>query len=409
MKKLKGIITIVLICIIQMIVCTSVYAIPPSSDVIYRGIDVSEYQGYINYNEVRNSGIDIVYIRSSEGTNFVDPYFRENYNNAKAAGLKVGFYHYVTSRSPSEAVIEADYFASVIEGTSPDCLLAMDFEYFGGLASYDVNAISRAFLERLEYVTGKKAIVYSDAYNAGNVFDSSLSSYPLWIAEYGVEEPELYANWSEWTGFQYSDTGSIPGISDYVDLDRFTENIFLDNTDAIVNGGNNVTPQNGGVDITITVVAGDTLAKIAYEYGTTVDSLSRLNNIQNPNLIYIGQRLIVRTTENSQSYTNESTIYYTVKSGDTLSEIANEYNVTVQSIASENGISNPNLIYAGQTLRIESVRYDTHATGNTIYTVKPGNTLSGIAVRYGTTVNELVRLNNIANPNLIYVGEKLRI
>lgn len=408
MKKLKCIFTIMLVFIIQMIVSV-VYALPPSSETIYNGIDVSEYQGYINYNLVRNSGIEVVYIRTSEGTNFIDPYFRENYNNAKAAGLKVGFYHYVTSRSPSEAVIEADYFASVINGTSPDCLLAMDFEYFGGLASYEVNAISRAFLERLEEVTGKKAIVYSDAYNAGNIFDSSLSSYPLWIAEYGVNEPELYRNWSSWTGFQYSDTGRISGINGYVDLDRFTEDIFLDNNDAISNSGNNILPQNGGTDITVTVVAGDTLAELAYRYGTTVESIVRLNNIQNPNLIYVGQRLIIRTTENVQGNENSSTVYYTVRSGDTLSEIANKYNVTIQSIASENGISNPNIIYAGQVLRIETVRYDVHATGNTIYLVRPGDTLSGIAQRYGTTVSELVRLNDIQNPNLIYVGEKLRI
>lgn len=408
MKKLKCIFTIMLVFIIQMIVSV-VYALPPSSETIYNGIDVSEYQGYVNYNLVRDSGIEIVYIRTSEGTNFIDPYFRENYNNAKAAGLKVGFYHYVTSRSPSEAVIEADYFASVINGTSPDCLLAMDFEYFGGLASYEVNAISRAFLERLEEVTGKRAIVYSDAYNAGNVFDSSLSSYPLWIAEYGVNEPELYRNWSSWTGFQYSDTGRISGINGYVDLDRFTEDIFLDNNDAISSSGNNVLPQNGGTDVTITVVAGDTLAELAYKYGTTVESIVRLNNIQNPNLIYVGQRLTIRTTENVQGNENSSTMYYTVRSGDTLSEIANKYNVTVQSIALENGISNPNIIYVGQVLRIETVRYNVHATGNIIYLIRQGDTLSGIAQRYGTTVNELVRLNDIQNPNLIYVGEKLRI
>ena len=179
MKKLKFSFVLTLILLLQ-IISSFAYAISPSSDVIYRGIDVSEYQGYINYNSVRDAGIDIVYIRTSEGTNFIDPYFRENYNNAKAAGLKVGFYHYVTSRSTQEAIEEADYFASVINGTSPDCLLAMDFEYFGGLSNSEVNAISIAFLQRLEEVTGKKAIVYSDAYNAGNVFDSSLSSYPLW-------------------------------------------------------------------------------------------------------------------------------------------------------------------------------------------------------------------------------------
>lgn len=406
MKKIKLFLVIIVI-LISIFVIGNVYAIPPSSNTIYNGIDVSEYQGYVNYNLVKESGIDIVYIRSSEGTNFIDPYFRENYNNAKNAGLKVGFYHYVTSRSVEEAVIEADYFASVIDGTSPDCLLAMDFEYFGGLSSFEVNAISRAFLERLESVTGKRAIVYSDAYNAGNVFDSSISNYPLWIAEYGVNEPELYRNWSAWTGFQYSDVGRISGIDAYVDLDKFTENIFLDDTSAINNTGSDKYPQNNISNVTVTVEPGDTLSYIAYRYGTTVNSIVRLNNIQNPNLIYVGQRLLIRTTENVKQ--GNSTVYYTVKYGDTLSKIAKEYNITVQSIASENNISNPNIIYVGQILRIQTLRYDVHATGNTIYLVKYGDTLSKIALRYNTSVNELVRLNNIQNPNLIYVGEKIRI
>ncbi len=408
MKKLK-LVSIFVFVITLLLTITNMYALPPSSNVIYNGIDVSEYQGNIDFNLVKTSGIDIVYIRSSEGTNFVDPYFRQNYDNAKAAGLKVGFYHYVTSRSVDEAYVEADYFASVIDGTSPDCLLAMDFEYFDGLANSEVNAISLAFMQRLEAATGKKCIVYSDAYNAGNVFDSSLSIYPLWIAEYGVAEPELYNNWNSWTGFQYSDTGSVSGISDYVDLDKFTEDIFLDDTSAISNSGENYEPQNPILDVTVTVEPGDTLSYLAYKYGTTVNSIASLNNIQNPNLIYVGQRLIIRSTENSQMSQNGSIVYYVVRSGDTLSKIASMYNVTVQSIASQNSIANPNIIYVGQTLVIQTVRYNVHATSTTIYQIKYGDTLSEIALKYGTTVDELVRLNNISNPNLIYVGEKLRI
>ena len=72
MKKYKISILLVFTLVIQMIF-TTCYAISPSSNVIYNGIDVSEYQGNINFESVRNAGIDIVYIRSSEGTNFVDP------------------------------------------------------------------------------------------------------------------------------------------------------------------------------------------------------------------------------------------------------------------------------------------------------------------------------------------------
>lgn len=94
--------------------CLSCYAFGPSSDTIYQGIDVSNWQGLINYSAVRNSGIEVVYIKSSEGQSYIDPYFETNYANAKANGLKVGFYHYVTARNTQEAQAQADFFARVV-------------------------------------------------------------------------------------------------------------------------------------------------------------------------------------------------------------------------------------------------------------------------------------------------------
>lgn len=73
------------------------YAITESSEVLYNGIDVSDWQGYIDYSQVKNSGIDIVYIKASQGSTIIDSYFEANYNNAKANGLKVGFYHFLTA------------------------------------------------------------------------------------------------------------------------------------------------------------------------------------------------------------------------------------------------------------------------------------------------------------------------
>ncbi len=73
------------------------YAITPNSNPQYQGIDVSDWQGYIDYRRVRESGIEIVYIKASQGNNIKDPYFEINYENAKANGLKVGFYHFLTA------------------------------------------------------------------------------------------------------------------------------------------------------------------------------------------------------------------------------------------------------------------------------------------------------------------------
>ena len=119
----------------------------PSNEQIYQGIDVSSWQGNIDFSAVKNSGIDFVYIKSSEGTRYIDPYFEQNYQNAKANGLKVGFYHYVTARNTEQAREQANFFARVISNKSPDCRLAMDFESFGNLTVNEINQISMVFLE----------------------------------------------------------------------------------------------------------------------------------------------------------------------------------------------------------------------------------------------------------------------
>jgi len=96
----------------------------------------------------------------------------------------------------------------------------------------------------------------------------------------------------------------------------------------------------------------------------------------------------------------------TIKPGDTLSAIAARYGTTVNALAKANGISNPNLIIAGHKLVIAGDKYE---GGASTYKVKKGDTLSAIARRYGTTVDALVRENNIANRNLIYPGQELKI
>ena len=91
-KFISGVIIFVFVFCIQI---NHTYALTPASNLSYQGIDVSNWQGYINYREVKESGIEVVYIKSSQGTNIKDAYFDINYENAKANGLKVGFYHFL--------------------------------------------------------------------------------------------------------------------------------------------------------------------------------------------------------------------------------------------------------------------------------------------------------------------------
>lgn len=182
-----------------------------------------------------------------------------------------------------------------------------------------------------------------------------------------------------------------------------------------------------------TVQSGDTLSGIANRFSTTVNTLASLNDISNPNRIYVGQHLLVRqassnTTSSTSTGTSTSTTSgnsssatgtYTVKAGDTLSGIANKVGTTYESLAQINKISNPNRIYVGQVLKLSATSTSSNASQSQsttsssstagTYTVKAGDSLSTIASRYGTSYETLAKLNNISNPSLIYVGQVLKL
>ena len=190
------------------------------------GIDVSHWEGDIDFREVKQAGIRFVYIKASEGTTDIDPDFERNYREARKARLKIGFYHYVTARTEDEGRAEASHFADVIRGKKYHGCPVMDFESFGNLTKERINEVSLAFMQELSDATGKRVAIYSDANNATNTFDIRLSVYPLWIAEYGVSRPDMRNHWRRWAGWQYTDSGRVEGISGTVDRDYFTEDIL---------------------------------------------------------------------------------------------------------------------------------------------------------------------------------------
>lgn len=180
------------------ILIAPVYAFGPSNPTLYEGIDVSGWQGNIDFAQVKNDGIEIVYMKASEGSSFVDPYFNQNYTNAKKNGLKVGFYHYLTARSVEEAVEEARFFVATISGKTPDCKLAMDFESFGNLSISEINQIGITFVKTVKNLSKKEVTIYSDTSNASSVFEGELTNYTLWVAQYEVEKPTPNGNWNTW-------------------------------------------------------------------------------------------------------------------------------------------------------------------------------------------------------------------
>lgn len=194
-----------------------------------QGIDVSHWAGKINFRRVKNSGIRLVYIKATEGTDYIDPDFERNYRDAHREELGIGFYHYVTARSTNDAMAEARFFASQIRDKIHHARAAMDFESFGDLSTTQVREISLRFLETLEREFRYRPVLYSDASNASTRFaDRRLIRYPLWIADYDVRRPDMENPWSEWNGWQYTDQGRVRGISGDVDRDHFRKEILID-------------------------------------------------------------------------------------------------------------------------------------------------------------------------------------
>lgn len=171
---------------------------------------------------------------------------------------------------------------------------------------------------------------------------------------------------------------------------------------------------------------GEYLSSIAVQYGVSVNELISANGLSNPNVIVPGQRLVIPGVGgNSAAYdalasnaVPASGGYYTVQRGDSLSSIAVTNGMSMDDLMRLNGIGNANFIWVGQQLRLSARVSTVNVTidqqpqpqlAGTIYTVRPGDTLSQIAANYGTTAQSLLIANGLPNANFVWVGQQLRI
>ncbi len=152
---------------------------------------------------------------------------------------------------------------------------------------------------------------------------------------------------------------------------------------------------------------GDTLSVIAEDYGTSVSALMALNNISNANSLYVGQELVVPGGVGQVSTLGPTVV--TVKSGESLSLIAYRHGVTVSALMAENGITNADLVYVGQSLTIPGFVTATTTVAPLFVTVQPGDSLSLIAGRYDVSMSAIMEANGITNPDLLSVGQQLAI
>ncbi len=160
---------------------------------------------------------------------------------------------------------------------------------------------------------------------------------------------------------------------------------------------------------TVTVQPGDDLFTIASHYGTTVSALEAANGITNPNLVYAGAVLQIPGSPGAPAPATKVTL----QPGDTLIQLASQYNTTVAVLEAANGIANPNLVYAGAVVQIPAGAPAPAAASApavpTTVVVAVGQTLTSIAATYNTTVADLVSENDITNPNFVTAGTLLRL
>lgn len=185
------------------------------------GIDVSKWNGDIDWKTVKSTGsAAFAMIRSSYGYEDTDPKLADNVKGCEENDIPYGFYHYMYARTVKEAHMEAAYFLNVISGYSPEYPVVLDIEesFYDGMSKELVTDIVVAFMEDLENA-GYYAMIYSYAkFFDDNLIYDRIADYDIWVACWG-DESKLFENFSYHYGmWQYSETGKLDGIEEYVDL-----------------------------------------------------------------------------------------------------------------------------------------------------------------------------------------------
>ena len=247
-----------------------------------RGIDVSHFQGDVNWLSVAQSGVSFAFAKATEGTSYVDPKFAANWAGMKDAGIQRGAYHFF---EPDDGTTQGQHFLATLGSDHGELPPVCDLET-GSPAQSDVQA----WLDTVQQGTGVTPIIYASR-SFANDHLRAFGSYPLWLAEYtSASEPTLPSAWDTWTFWQHSDGGSVPGVSGSVDEDYHNGPLGSAPPAPATTTTTTTAPATSSGQ-TYTVQAGDTLSAIAARFGTTVDAIAAANDITDPDVIGVGQVL----------------------------------------------------------------------------------------------------------------------
>jgi len=189
------------------------------------GIDVSRYQGKIDWASVRAAGTDFAFIKATEGGDYIDPRFAENWEGARRAGVMRGAYHFVYWCRPGDQ--QAEWFRRNVPN-EPDALPpVLDVEWNpdsrtckGKISKPVALEMIRTILHAMEQHTGKRPIIYTDINFHRDILEGELLEYPHWVRSTAAEPEHRYDN-RRWTMWQYTTTGRVPGITGDVDRNAF--------------------------------------------------------------------------------------------------------------------------------------------------------------------------------------------
>lgn len=183
------------------------------------GVDLSKWQGAVDFAKIRAAGNTYVFVKVSQGATGADPDYARNIAGARAAGLYAGSYHFYSTDHDAQS--QFDNLSQHIDLKPGDLPPVVDIEV---LAQNSLPGLDQQLQTLLTLIEGKyaiKPILYSGQSFASQYL-KGFSAYPLWLAEYtSASAPRLPPDWSAWTFWQYSQSGSVAGVSGAVDLDRF--------------------------------------------------------------------------------------------------------------------------------------------------------------------------------------------
>lgn len=192
------------------------------------GIDVSVWQGQIDWKKVKAAGVDFAMIRvgyrgSEEGVLVKDTYAQANYAGATAAGIKVGAYFFSQAITVKEAVEEAEYLLNIIKDWKVDMPIVFDWEFVSGggrtdgITARTLTDCSKAFCDTVSAAGYKPMIYFNTDQSLNNLYLRELTDYKFWLAQYNtvLNYPYKIDMW------QYTETGSVPGINGHVDINLY--------------------------------------------------------------------------------------------------------------------------------------------------------------------------------------------